>query len=276
MSAALSRFPCHPDLPVRAGAWASCPECGTCLRVGTGAPPVHLVYDERYPTERGHHDPSVGRCKVRSLERWLGALGIDPAHETICEVGFGGGDCLAALHRRGSRVIGLEPVAANRDRAATLGVPPERLFDVEPLPVVPFDPTLWLFQDSFEHLEDPGTFLTWMTRASCEAGARVLVVAPDARSASHSLLGPLWPHNSADHRIHYTRAGVEALFGREGFRLLRTFRPVKCLSPGMVIRHLGVLRGRPTPAASGALSRWTVWFNIGEMGLLLGRDAHRP
>src|SRR5207249_611970 len=194
MSAALSRFPCHPDLPVRAGAWASCPECGTRLHVGTGAPPVHLVYDERYPTERGHHDPSVGRCKVRSLERWLGALGLDPAHQTSSELAFG----------------------------------------------------------------------------------RAVVVAPDARSASHSLLGPLWPHNSADHRIHYTRAGVEALFGREGFRLLRTFRPVKCLSPGMVIRHLGVLRGRPTPAASGALSRWTVWFNIGEMGLLLGRDAHRP
>src|SRR2546428_73553 len=132
----------------------------------------------RHSTRAGVVSLARSRPKARCRGRCLGALGIAPAPEPICGVGFGGGACLVALHRRGSRVIGLEPVAANRDRAAALGVPPERLFDVESLPIVPFEPTLWLFQDSLEHLEDPGTFLHWMTRASCAAGARVLVVAP--------------------------------------------------------------------------------------------------
>ena len=170
--------------------------------------------------------------------------------------------------------MGVEPVLANRTHAMGLGVPAERLWGAEPLPALPRSPTLWIFQDSFEHLEDPAGLVDWMADRSSPRGARVLLVAPDAGSMSRHLLGPLWIHQAPEHRIHYTRRGVLALFGRRGFRPARRFRPVKCVSLGTVFRHLGVLAGWSAAAPLG-LASLSLWFNVGEMGILLARDADR-
>lgn len=262
-------FPCHPDqpLPAELRAWWRCPRCGTRVRGDGGAAPE---YADDYPAARGHHDPEVGRCKVRTLERWLGALHLNVAGLTVCEVGFGGGACLAALRARGARVLGLEPVAANRAHARALGVPPESLFPAEPLPALPHAPELWLFQDSFEHVPDPNALCTWVARESAPR-ARVLLVAPDAGAPSRALMGPLWLHNVPDHRIHYSRGGVAAIFARAGFRVVRSFRPVKCISAAMVWSHLRLLAGAPRDARISRPGGLHVWFNLGELGLLLER-----
>lgn len=262
-------FPCHPEraLPAEPRRWWRCPDCGTCVRGDGGAAPE---YGDDYPAARGHHDPEVGRAKVRTLERWLGAVELGVAGLTVCEVGFGGGACLAALHAKGARVLGLEPVAANRAHAHALGVPRESLFAAEPLPTLPHAPDLWLFQDSFEHVPDPNALAAWLARESAP-GARALLVAPDAGALSRALLGPLWLHDVPDHRVHYSRAGVAAVFARAGFRVARSFRPVKCISAAMVWSHLRLLAGAPREARTTRADGFHVWFNLGEMGLLLER-----
>ncbi len=269
-------LPCHPAVRAAvarsARGWARCPECGTLLRAAGSARPA---YDDDYPLERRHHDPAVGECKVRSLARWLDRLRIRAEEECVCEIGFGGGHCLAWLHRRGAQATGVDPIAANRRHAVELGVPSSRVFDSSPLPALPDRPTLWLFQDSFEHVEDPPELLRWMARASSPERARALVVAPDGGSWSRRLLGPLWLHHTPDHWIHYTPRGVETVFAREGFRVDRRFRPWKCLSLATAVAHARLLRGLPGGGRRENSLAPRFWFNLGEMGLLLERHAHR-
>ncbi|HTO06902.1 MAG TPA: methyltransferase domain-containing protein [Myxococcota bacterium] len=266
-------LPCHPELAPAAstGRWLVCPACHTRVRRGAG--PAER-YGDDYPAARGHHDPAVGRCKVRTLERWLGALGVSPAGLTVCEVGFGGGACLAALQARGAFVLGLEPVPANRAHAESLGVPRACLFAAAPLPALPRPPDLWLFQDSFEHVPDPNSLAAWIARQSAPSAA-VLMVLPDADSWSRRWMGPLWLHDVPDHLVHYTRGGVAAIFGRAGFRITREFRPVKLVSLAMVWSHLRLLAGAPAPARENARDSARVWFNLGEMGLWLERHDGR-
>jgi hypothetical protein len=269
-------FPCHPAVALPrhtpASGWIQCPECGSLLRTVAGPAPA---YDEEYARRRHHHEASVGECKARSLERWLDRLSIRPQGETICEIGFGGGWCLQWLQDRGGFVMGLEPVLANRDHAAALGIPPERLFDAVPLPALPRKPTLWLFQDSFEHVEDPGTLVRWMASESSPEGARVLLVAPDAQAWSRRLMGRFWLHNVPDHWIHYSRRGVENIFGRGEFRVTRRFSPVKCVIAAMAFVHAGLVLAHAKQLRSRRLPAWRLWVNMGEMGLLLERHADR-
>jgi hypothetical protein len=266
-------FPCHPEIALHdsRSRWLRCPACTTRVR---NEPSPAEVYGNDYPAARGHHDLAVGRCKARTLERWLAELGIAVAGRVVCEIGFGGAACLAALQEGGATVLGLEPVPANRAHAQSLGIPSAHVFDVDPLPALPRKPDLWLLQDSFEHVPDPNALARWMAHESSPS-ARALLVAPDAESLSRRLMGPLWLHEVPDHRVHYSRSGVASIFARAGFRVVRAFRPVKLVSLAMAWSHLRVLAGAPAAAREGSLSGARVWFNLGEMGLLLERDDGR-
>lgn len=264
-------FPCHPEitLPKSRSRWLRCPACGTQLRnesIPAG------IYNDEYPATRSHHDPGIGRCKVQTLERWLAELQIRISGRVVCEIGFGGAACLAALQAAGATVVGLEPVPANRAQAERLGIPSGHIFDVEPLPHLPYQPDLWLLQDSFEHVPDPNALAHWMANESASTAAQVLIVAPDAESISRKLMGPFWLHQVPDHYVHYSRAGIAAIFSRAGFHFARTFRPVKLVSLAMVWNHLRVLARAPAAAGASGRDGARVWFNIGEMGLLLERD----
>jgi hypothetical protein len=265
-------FPCHPEitLPVSRSRWLDCPACGTRVLAGSGA----YTYGNDYPATRGHHDPAIGRCKVRTLERWLKGIRIDVSGRVVCEIGFGGAACLAALQRQGATVLGLEPVPANRAHAESLGIPGAHLFDVDPLPHLPFRPSLWLLQDTFEHVPDPNALARWMTNESSEI-SQVLLVAPDAQSISRKLMGRFWLHQVPDHHIHYSQSGVASIFARARFRVVQTFRPVKLVSLAMVRNHLRVLAGATAESRSGRWDRVHIWFNIGEMGLLLEQNDNR-
>jgi hypothetical protein len=103
----------------------------------------------------------------------------------------------------------------------------------------------------------------------------VLLVAPEAGSRSERWLGRLWPHRLPDHRFHWSRRALESLYAAHGFRKVAAFTPTKTVSGAMVINHLTrtfpVLR--PLAGAGRWLSRVRLDFNLGEMGLVLEREA---
>ena len=229
-------------------------------------------YDASYPELRSHFDPEVGALKVRSLEHWLRALGLDPSGSVVCEVGFGGAACLHWLAQRAALAFGVETVEANLAHARSLGlehlIPFERCREPLARPV-----DLWLFLDSFEHLPDPDGFVRWLAASSSER-ARVLLVAPEANSPSERLLGRLWPHRLPDHRFHWSRDGIERLYRAHGFRCVSEFAPTKYVSGAMLVNHLvrtlPVLR--PLAGTARLLGRLRLRFNLGEMGLLFERE----
>jgi SAM-dependent methyltransferase len=248
-----------------------CHSCGSFFDRDSLA--QEFVYDASYPVDRGHFEPEVGAMKVRSLERWLRAVKLDPTGRVVCEVGFGGGSCLSWLAERAAQAFGVEAVEANLEHARSLGLPNLlRFADCrEPLPQ-PVD--LWLFLDSFEHLPEPARFLRWLVASSAPA-ARVLLVAPEAGSTSERWLGALWPHRLPDHRFHYSRGGLEGLFAAHGFRKLAEFDPAKTVSGAMLVNHLSMTLPllRPFSGAAHWLRGLRFDFNVGEMGLVLGREA---
>jgi methyltransferase family protein len=259
----------HSEPGQRDGYRHRCPRCGSFW--DRDARP--FAYDDGYPEARSHLDPAVGALKVATLTRWLRRLDLDVSSLTVCEVGFGGPACLSFLHRHAAWAVGIEVVDANLLAAASEGVPRDRLFHGASLPERlerPID--LWIFQDSFEHLPDPVAFVTWMA-ASSSSHARVLIVAPRARSASERLLGRLWPHKLPDHDFHWSKAGIVEWFAARGFDVDREFRPTKVVSGGMVFAHLahklGVAGSRARVAS--LVPALSFPFNIGEMGLLLRR-----
>jgi hypothetical protein len=230
-------------------------------------------YDASYPEERSHFEPEVGAMKVRSLERWLRATGLDPTGRVVCEVGFGGGYSLRSLADRAASAFGIEAVEASLAHARKLGVAGVFAFEDCSAPL-PRRVELWLFLDSFEHLPDPDRFLGWLAANSAER-AQVLLVAPEAGSPSERWLGTLWPHRLPDHRFHWSRSGVAERFSAHGFRLVTQFRPTKSVSMAMVAAHLAhrfpLLR--PLARAARGLRRLRFDFNLGEMGLVLERAA---
>ena len=177
------------------------------------------------------------------------------------------------LQQGGATVFGIEPVAANRAHARSLGIPGQHLFEADPLPDLPHEIDLWLFQDSFEHIPDPNRLTQWMARYSSPR-AYILLVAPNADALSRKMMGPLWLHNVPDHVVYYSRAGVGSIFASAGFRILKTFRPLKLISLTTVWHHLRLLARRPAPLNKTGASQFCFWFNLGEMGLLLQRDDH--
>jgi len=267
---------CHPEeAAVIRDFRAECPACGSFWDLeNLGA---DSRYTSAYPAARSHFDVRVGALKVATLERWLSITGIDVARLVVCEVGFGGGHCLARLQATARRAFGIETIAEDVDHAATLGVPRDAMFLAGSLPArLPEPVDLWLFQDCLEHLLEPDPFLAWL-EANSASDARALVVAPDAASVSRRLLGRQWPHRVPDHAFHWSPPGMRALWARHGFREACAFRPVKRVSVRMMSLHL---RQAPRLARLGhiaaALPDLELWFNVGELGMVFVRETARP
>ncbi len=233
---------------------------------------MEFAYDASYPQRRGHGSATVGQLKVRSLKRWIAELGLNLSGLRVCEVGFGAGWTLAYLRGQARKVYGAEAISENNQSAISLGLEPSCLFDATRLPhSLPESIDLWLYQDSFEHILDPSAHLEWVARNS-SAGALALLVLPEAGSLSEKMLGGWWPHRIADHAFHWSRPGLENIWGQFGFGIIRRFHPVKCVTIGMMAAHTAHrLRFglRPSLAGRGP----SLWFNIGEQGLLLRREG---
>lgn len=253
---------------------AECPACGSFWDLENLE--AESRYTAAYPSERSHFDPAVGALKVATLERWLRTTALDPASRAVCEVGFGGGHCLAWLEKRARRAYGIETIAADIDHAASLGIARDSMFLAAALPDRTPEPVdLWLFQDCLEHLLEPDPFLEWLTRSSAK-DARVLVVAPDGASLSRRLLGRQWPHRVPDHAFHWSPAGMTALWARHGFAHEKSFRPVKRVSTRMMKLHARQTRLAPlTRLVEPLIPDTDLWFNIGELGMVFANGRSR-
>lgn len=246
-----------------------CPTCRSYWDLESRSQVV--PYDESYPAKRGHYDPRVGALKVRTLRRWLREAGVDIGGKRVCEVGFGGGSCLAFLSERARSVVGLEANQSAIDHAVQAGYKAEYLLvgHIPPRLAEPID--LWIFQDSFEHIPDPAEFAAWMCENSSPT-AEILLVAPRADSMSQRMLGRYWPHKLPDHQFQWSRAGVVEFMRRRGFALRRDFFPLKFASPQMLVAHFLHKAGAP-PGARSWLEHADVAvpINFGEMGLVFRR-----
>ncbi|MEO5619041.1 MAG: hypothetical protein ABIS67_14830 [Candidatus Eisenbacteria bacterium] len=263
---------CHPaSTPAVHGFRAECPECGSFWDLENLE--ADSRYTERYPSERSHFDATVGALKVATLERWLADTSLDVGSRVVCEVGFGGGHCLARLHATARRAFGIETIPTDLEHAVTLGVPGTQMFLAGELPgVLPERVQLWLFQDCLEHLLEPDPFLAWLEMSSAP-DARVLVVAPDGGSRSRRLLGRHWPHRVPDHAFHWTPAGMQTLWARHGFAHESSFRPVKRISTRMAMLHLRQTRLAPlTRPFEWLVPPAHLWFNFGELGMVFSRS----
>ncbi len=268
-------FPCgHDRQPVFPNEYkAECPECGSFWDMD--ALNSGFSYDKDYPSSRGHYEARIGRNKSRTLVSWLERTGIDTAGMNVCEVGFGGGACLEYLHGVSSRAFGIEAVPENIHHAAGIGISEDSLFHSHAIPErLPALVDLWLFLDSFEHLDSPVDFITWM-KANSSPKAIALIVAPESGSLSERVMGRLWPHKLHDHRFHWSRKGMEAFFSSEGFSLTQSFSPMKRVSSSTIVKH-ALNKACSAFDSSGidrvlSLFEFTVHFNIGEMGLVFQR-----
>jgi len=232
-----------------------------------------FAYDDTYPERRGHFDPLIGAQKVETLKHWLSQGGLQLDRHVVCEIGFGSGFCLRYLQDNARNAFGVEQIPANLAHALTLGVRETNLYGFHERPeVLPEAISLWLFQDSFEHILDIRRFLQWVLRNSSR-DALLLVVAPDAGSLSRKLLGRFWPHKLADHQFHWSRVGIRELFEGIGFSPLLEIQPAKRVSETVVLNHLGVKFGpRLRLVLRSLFPKFTVWFNVGEFGLLFQRE----
>lgn len=245
--------------------------CGSFIDLSSSS--IKFTYDESYPDQRHHDDPSVGKLKVKTLRAWLGPLDLVPADSHVCEVGFGSGSTLKYLIHTARRVYGIEAIDKNVERAAQMGVSKDNLFHFSRRPdLLPEKIDLWLFLDSFEHLEDPGAFLEWMVPNS-SVSSRILIVCPRADSWSQKLLGRFWPHRRPDHTFHWSKKGLVELMEKKGFLLEKSFFPLKFVPLRTVLFyidhyvHTRLNHSRLYPL----VPNMALPFNIGEMGLLFIR-----
>jgi SAM-dependent methyltransferase len=227
------------------------------------------AYDDAYPAERGHHDPTIARCKQLTLASWLHRTGTPLADRRVLEVGFGGGATLHWMQTQGAVVSGQEPVAANRAAAIAAGIRADRIKpDLTGFNEQSFDLVLYL--DSFEHVLDPEAHLRCLD-AVTRPGSRALLVLPVANSASRHLLGRIWPHDIDDHWVFYSTTGLTRLWERFGWRPAGRFYPWKYLSLQTVARHAQIKTGIVMPL--GMLAAKGLWLNFGERGLLFEKPA---
>lgn len=233
-----------------------------------------MAYDSNYPEMRSHFNPAIGRNKVKTLQYWLKKAHIELEGLRVCEIGFGGGFCLQYLSELSGEVFGVEAIVENIRHAMTLGIRRQSIFLADELPpVLPSKIDLWLFQDSFEHLDDPAGFMVWLIRNSSNS-SKILLVMPEGNSISERVLGRLWPHRVPDHCFHWSREGITEFFGKRDFVISRTFKPEKYISIETVMAHAvhKLSRHRSKSRRKGLLPGVVFRFNIGEMGLLFSRE----
>jgi hypothetical protein len=267
-------------------ATATCPACGTtgvssdnsarhrCVACGTIWMPDRrgYAYDDSYPARRGHHDPTVARCKQLTLSAWLHRLGMKLANQDVLEVGFGGGATLGWMQAQGAQVFGQEPVAANRAAAVAAGIPGDRVKpDLADFAGQHVDLVLYL--DSFEHLLDPEAHLSCLAAVTA-LGSRALLVLPVADSLSRHLLRRFWPHDIDDHWVFYSTQGLTRLWQRFGWRPVARFYPWKFVSLRTIARHLRITTGIALPL--GRLEELGVWLNFGERGVVFEKLPADP
>jgi SAM-dependent methyltransferase len=163
----------------------------------------------------------------------------------LIEVGCAYGYFLETARDRFS-VCGVEVSDAAREACRARGLDVERELSAELVERHgPFDAGVLL--DVIEHLADPGAMLAELRRAM-RTGGRLLLTTGDFGSLYARLSGQRWRlMTPPQHLWFFTRATIEALLVKCGFRLLGFDHPWK-LVPLSLIAFQGLrLAGQPAP-----------------------------
>jgi SAM-dependent methyltransferase len=138
----------------------------------------------------------------------------------VLDVGCGGGSFLAALRRRGIRVLGMD-FSARAAQVTWQSGTPAVCATLENAPFPPASLGAVTLFHVLEHLAQPAEFLAAAHRLLIPDG-RLYVQVPNAACWQFLLLGKHW--NGIDiprHLIHYRAEDLENLLEVAGFRVLR-------------------------------------------------------
>jgi SAM-dependent methyltransferase len=193
-------------------------ECSVCGVAYTAPRPA--VLDPFYPQRYRAYGPLVTRLLNLfydlHISRWARCK---PGRGTVLEVGCGPGLMLAAFHRRGWSVLGIErneAVASAARRALGLEIvttavqdlPPDRRFDL-----------IILFQ-VLEHIGEPVPLLRECARRLAPGGHLVANV-PNFSSWQSRFAGTGWLHLDVPrHLVHFTPQTLRATLERAGLQLV--------------------------------------------------------
>jgi len=192
----------------------TCTACGVAYTI-----PRPYSLDRYYPLKyRGY-----GWLVTRVLNALYGIrvarwARFKPTGGSVLEVGCGPGLILAALHRRGWRVFGIErnqavAEAACRNLGLEIVATP-----VEALPADARFDLIIMFQ-VLEHISDPVVLLRECARRLAPDG-RVIVNVPNFSSWQSRFAGSKWLHLDAPrHLVHFTPQTLAATLERAGLKL---------------------------------------------------------
>jgi SAM-dependent methyltransferase len=218
----------------------ACSSCSVCFTV----PRPHSLdpyYPQRY---RGY-----GRFVTRVLStlyavrvsRWAR---LKPEGGSVLEVGCGPGLMLAALHRRGWRVLGIERNEAVAEAARrALGVEIVAT-PVEALPTDARFDLIIMFQ-VLEHIGEPVALLRECAKRLAPGGCLITNV-PNFSSWQSRFAGPNWLHLDVPrHLVHFTPQTLSATLERAGLTLSGiSFASLEHDPYGWVESTINMLTGR--------------------------------
>lgn len=203
-------------------------KCVGCGLVYVSPRPADETISEA--TRTGQHRHEVGAMSVvyspsrRKLARYrsrmqrvlAGELGNDPV--TWLDIGAGFGELLEALRDvlpAGSRIRGIEPMAAKAAHARARGLP----VTSEPLAQVTERFDFVSLINVFSHLPDPGSFLSDLRRLVRPGGTLVLMTGNGAELDS----ADSYPDrlDLPDHLVFAGRPQLDAFLGEAGFEPYR-------------------------------------------------------
>ena len=135
----------------------------------------------------------------------------------VLEYGAGDGRLLEALARRGANVVGVEPSASARRRAADRGI--DLFPDLAGSSTAGESLNLIICWHVLEHLEDPGTVLSGLARF-LKPGGNLLVSVPNLASLQARIGGDRWfGQDVPRHLTHFTPDGIEAIASGAGLEV---------------------------------------------------------
>jgi len=133
------------------------------------------------------------------------------------DVGCGRGDLAAQLIGHGWAMAGIEPSPSACDAARARGVD-ARTGTLDTVALEPGAYDLVVFQHSLEHTTDPRGDLE-RVRAALAPGGIVVITVPNFGSWQARRFRDRWFHlDLPRHRTHFTRAGLERVFGHAGLQ----------------------------------------------------------
>lgn len=191
--------------------------CSTCGVAYTSPRPLSVdrYYPRRYRAYGSYVSRVLSTFYDLRVSRWAR---LKPEGGSVLEVGCGPGLMLAAFHRRGWQVLGIErnePAAEAARRAVKVNIVST---PVEALPVnARFD--LIIIFHVLEHIREPVELLRQCAKRLAPGG-RVIVNVPNLASWQSRFAGPKWMNLDAPrHLIHFTPDTLGGTLERAGLSL---------------------------------------------------------